>query len=219
MSDVMPDSADAAPRRWSAPPREGGDTAGRSRTVAILKLLLPGLSALLIMTLIIWPQVTERQNGSAIDFATVDSTSSSSTMTNARFVGGDSQNVNVTADTVVQDSDFPSIVHMTNIAGDTTTEDGVWMHLSALKGLFDQETNRLSLNGQVALFSDQGNELHSENAVIDLARTEVTGSGVVRGHGPYGRFTANGFEIRDAGNTLILSGGVHLVIETGGTAK
>ncbi len=212
-------AASAEPRRWNVRPRESVDSLRSNRFITWMKYALFGLSAALLATLVVWPQVTERRDGTAIDFATVEGTTPDSTMSNARFVGGEAQNINVTAEQVVQDADFPTIVHLTGIAGDTTTADGVWMHLSANKGLFDRETNRLSLNGNVELFSDEGNQLNSDNAVIDLARNEVVGSGPVSGHGPYGRFTANGFEIREAGNTLLLSGGVQLVIETKGTGN
>jgi lipopolysaccharide export system protein LptC len=182
-----------------------------------MKYILFAMSAGLILTLIVWPQVTQRQNGEAIDFAEVANTSSTSTMTKARFVDGGERGLNVTADEVVQDDAFPEIVHLTRIEGDTTTNDGVWMHLSADGGRFDREASKLSLKGQVALFTDRGNEIHADHAVVDLERGEITGGGPVTGHGPYGRFRADAFEVREEGNLLLLSGGVRLVIETGET--
>jgi len=211
-----------AGRRWNVQPRQdlaGGAATRRSRGVVAAKYLLFALSAFLILTIIIWPQVSERQNGQALDFAEVAKTTPSSTMTNARFVSGGEKSVNVTASQVVQDAEFPSIVHLTEIAGDTTTKDGTWMHLSADKGLYDRETERLSLNGHVSLFTDEGNEIHSANAVINLARGEIDGGGPVMGHGPYGRFQATRFVIRDKGNTLLLTGDVRLVIEPSGVSR
>jgi len=209
-------------RRWNVRPRQQAAGAGstqRSRHVFLLKYLLFALSAVMVATLIIWPQFTERTDGKALDFADIARTSQSSTMTNARFVSGGDRTVNVTANKVVQDAEFPSIVHLTGIAGDTTTNSGTWVHLSALKGLFDRDTQRLTLNGDVALFTDEGNEIHSQHAVINLDRGEIDGGGPVSGHGPYGRFEATQFRIRDNGNTLLLSGSVRLVIETSGGAR
>lgn len=206
-------------RRWNVRPRHQSAAPGatqRSRHVVLLKYLLFTLSAAMIATLIIWPQFTERTDGKALDFADISRTSQSSTMTNARFVSGGDRSVNVTANRVVQDAEFPSIVHLTEVAGDTTTDGGTWVHLSANKGLYDRDTQRLSLNGDVALFTDEGNEIHSQHAVINLDRGEIDGGGPVSGHGPYGRFRANRFLIRDEGNTLLLSGSVKLTIETSG---
>jgi lipopolysaccharide export system protein LptC len=219
MSSIGHESDRPVDRRWNVAPRQeiaGRNATRRSTRVVLLKYLLFTLSAAMVLTIIIWPQFTERQNGQALDFSDVAKTTPSSTMSNARFVSGGESSVNITAGQVVQDAEFPSIVHMTEIAGDTTTKDGVWVHLSANKGLFDRETERLTLNGDVSLFTDEGNELHSANAVINLAGGEIDGGGPVTGHGPYGRFKATRFVIRDKGNTLLLSGDVRLVIEPSG---
>lgn len=222
MSSIDNHEHGGSDRRWNVAPRQ--DFAGRSATrrstrVVLMKYLLFTLSAIMVLTIIIWPQFSERQDGQALDFADVAKTTPSSTMSNARFVSGGESSVNITAGQVVQDAEFPSIVHLTEIAGDTTTKDGVWVHLSANKGLFDRETERLTLNGDVSLFTDEGNELHSSNAVINLARGEIDGGGPVTGHGPYGRFHATNFVIRDKGNTLLLTGDVRLVIETSGATQ
>lgn len=210
----------AAPRRrWNPRPREqmlAANSARRSRRVALLKYLLIGVSLALVATLVLWPQFTERTNGLPIDFSTVDLSAPTSTMTNARFVSGGERSVNVTADKVVQDPDVPTLVHLSALQGDTTTSNGVWMHMSADSGLFDRETDRLALNGDVSLYTDQGNEIHSEQAMIDMQHGEIRGAKPVQGHGPYGRFKADGFTILEEGNVLLLRGNVQLVIEPSG---
>lgn len=219
MSSVDQNGPPQADRRWNVAPRQ--EIAGRNATrqrrhVVLLKYLLFAASVMMVLTIIIWPQIAERQNGQAIDFSDVAKATPSSTMNQARFVSGGDSSINVTAGQVVQDADFPAIVHLTEIAGDTTTSDGVWVHLSANKGLFDRDTGRLTLNGDVALFTDEGNEIHASNAVINLDAGEIDGGGPVAGHGPYGRFEAARFVIRDKGNTLLLTGNVKLVIEPSG---
>jgi lipopolysaccharide export system protein LptC len=206
-------------RHWTAQPRQdqvGAPSARRSRRVALLKYLLIGVSLALVATIIIWPQFTERRNGLPIDFADVDVSSQSSTMTNARFVSGGERSVNVTADKVVQDPEVPTMVHLSALEGDTTTDGGVWMHMSARSGVFDRAADRLELTGDVSLYTDQGNEIHSPKATIDMGRGEVRGDDRVAGHGPYGHFRADSFEIREEGNVLLLRGNVQLVVEPSG---
>ena len=230
MSDTAldPEKRESAPteggdgprRRWSARPRSreamAVHSARRSRRVALFKYLLIGISLALVATLVIWPQFTERQNGLPIDFAEVDMSAPTSTMSNARFVSGGERSVNVTADKVVQDPSVPTLVHLATLEGDTTTDSGVWMHISAREGTFDRETDRLALAGDVSLYTDQGNEIHSERALIDMNLGEIEGDQPVSGHGPYGRFRADAFNIRDEGNVLLLRGNVQLVIEPNG---
>jgi lipopolysaccharide export system protein LptC len=205
-------------RRWNARPRSDRISTGEARRnplVNRIKFALLGLSALLVVALLAWPQFTERSGGLPIDFSEVDVGAPTSTMSNARFISGGAHTFNITADQVVQDAESPELVHLTNIAGDTTTEDGAWFSLSALNGNYDREAQRLILNGDVALFTDSGNELHSANATFELAEGRITGGDPVTGHGPFGRITANRFEVVENGETIRFRGDVTLVIETG----
>ncbi|WP_416898766.1 MAG: LPS export ABC transporter periplasmic protein LptC [Minwuia sp.] len=209
-------------RRFSIAPRHErtqGATARRRHHVTLMKYGLFGASLALVAAIVIWPQVTERRNGQAIDFAEVARSTPKSTMTNARFVGGANQNLNVTATQVVQDSDQPSLVHLTNPEGDTTTDDGIWLHLQADRGQFDRETSMMTLNGGVSLHSDRGEEMHSSTATFNLVKGEVEGGDPVHGHGPLGRFSADRFALRDNGRVLFLRGNVRLVIEPGGVSR
>ncbi|MEC9345079.1 MAG: LPS export ABC transporter periplasmic protein LptC [Pseudomonadota bacterium] len=207
-------------RRWSADPRTarvGQIQARRNPLVGFIKAALVGLSVLLLATLLLWPQFVERRNGLPLDFAEVDVSAPTSTMTRARFVSGGQPSLNVTADKVVQDADSPELVHMENLAGDTTLADGQWLHLSAATGAYDRVGETLELNGDVALFSDSGNELHSAVASFEFRSGRITGGGPVTGHGPFGRIKADSFEITDDGKTMNFTGNVRLVIEQGGT--
>ena len=207
-------------RRWHLGPRQQRPVATQARRrlhVTFMKYVLFGASLALVAAIVIWPQVAERQNGQAIDFAEVARTTPKSTMTNARFVGGEDQNLNVTADRVVQDANQSAIVHLTTPEGDTTTDGGTWLHLSAESGIYNRETAELELNGSVALFTDEGNEVHSATATFRLNQGEVDGGGPVTGHGPYGRFKSDTFSIREEGNVLFLRGNVRVIIEPGGT--
>ena len=213
-----PNDAAAAARRWNARPRSTRISTGEARRNPLVnrtKFGLLGISALLVVALLAWPQFTERSNGLPIDFADVDVGAPTSTMSNARFISGGAHTINITADNVVQDADAPELVHLTNISGDTTTEDGAWFSLSALNGNYDREAQRLVLNGEVALFTDSGNELHSSNATFELDQGRITGGNPVSGHGPYGRITADRFEVAGNGETIRFHGDVRLVVETG----
>lgn len=205
-------------RRWSADPRTarvGQNQARRNPLVGFIKAALVGLSVILLATLMLWPQFVERRNGLPLDFAEVDVSTPTSTMNRARFFSGGDPALNVTADRVVQDADAPELVHLENLAGDTTLADGTWLHLSAIAGTYDRVGETLELVGDVALFSDNGNELHSSVASFAFRTGRVAGGGPVTGHGPYGRIVADSFEISEDGKVLRFSGSVSLVIEQG----
>lgn len=214
-----PQAAAAEPeRRWNAQPKSQlistGD-ARRNPLVNRIKFGLIGVSVLLVIALLAWPQFAERRNGLPIDFADIDVSAPTSTMSQARFISGGAHTINITADQVVQDADAPDLVHLSNISGDTTMEDGAWLSLSAQNGNYDRETQRLILNGEVALFTDSGNEIHSSNATFELGEGRITGGDPVNGHGPFGRITARRFEVAGNGETIRFMGDVKLVIESG----
>jgi len=212
------ESAKDIGRRWNARPRSNRISTGEARRnplVNRMKFALLGFSALLVVALLAWPQFTQRSGDLPIDFADVDVGAPTSTMSNARFISGGAHAINITADQVVQDAESPELVHLTNISGDTTTDDGAWFSLSALNGNYDREAQRLVLNGNVALFTDSGNELHSSNATFELEQGRITGGDPVTGHGPFGRITADRFEVAGNGETIRFRGGVTLVVETG----
>lgn len=207
--------------RWSARPRTEVVSSGSTRRnplVGLLKFALVGLSILLIGILIIWAQVSERENGMPLDFADIKIGSQKSTMSNARFVSGGKHPLNIHATEVVQDATTPWLVHLKNPEGDTTLSDGGWMHLSALEGVFDREAQTLALKGDVSLYTDSANELHGGEAVFDLRTGRVTGGRPVTGHGPLGRIEAKSFEVVDNGNVVRFGGGVHLVVFPGARA-
>lgn len=213
-----PQAAAEPERRWNAQPKarliSTGD-ARRNPLVNRIKFGLIGVSALLVIALLAWPQFAERRNGLPIDFADIDVSAPTSTMSQARFISGGAHTINITADQVVQDADAPDLVHLSNISGDTTMEDGAWLSLSAQSGNYDREAQRLILNGEVALFTDSGNEIHSSNATFELGEGRITGGDPVSGHGPFGRITAQRFEVAGNGETIRFMGDVRLVIESG----
>ena len=76
----------------------------------------------------------------------------------------------------------------------------------------------LKLSGAIAIYSDSGYELHTDNAHVDLAKGIMRGDDAVTGHGPIGTLRADGFSVDRNTKQVRLMGHVKMQIYTKGGA-
>jgi lipopolysaccharide export system protein LptC len=86
------------------------------------------------------------------------------------------------------------------------------MNASAMQGFVDMEKSALTLMGGIAVFSDDGYELHTERANVDLKKGIFHGPGEVTGQGPLGTLRADTFELDRVTKRITLRGHVHMTI-------
>ncbi len=192
----------------AAPPRLSGRNS-YSIFVGFMKVLLPALAVALILLVVIWPQLG-RDDGrfrirvSDISLEQADSLS----MLNARFEGvdGHDQPFVLTADEATQTADDDNLVHLELPKGDMTLEDGTWLAMTAREGRYRRNIQVLELSGDVTLFHDQGFEMRTEAARIDLEAGTAGGSEPVEGQGPFGNLVSEGFRVFDRGERIVFTG-------------
>jgi lipopolysaccharide export system protein LptC len=192
----------------AAPPRLSGRNS-YSIFVGFMKVLLPALAVALILLVVIWPQLGRddsrfRIRVSDISLEQADSLS----MLNARFEGVDDhdQPFVLTADEATQTADDDDLVHLELPKGDMTLEDGTWLAMTAREGRYRRNTQVLELSGEVTLFHDQGFEMRTETARIDLEAGTARGSEPVEGQGPFGNLVSEGFRVLDRGERIVFTG-------------
>jgi lipopolysaccharide export system protein LptC len=180
-----------------------------SRTVSLLRMILPGVALFLIGTVIIWSQWGHIEGVFKIGLALIDPDEAKTLrMVNPRFAGTrrDSRPYLVTADEAVRASREADIVNLSNPKGDITTKSGAWMALIAAKGVYNQKAETLDLDGGVDLFHDRGLHFVSKTAHIDLKSGVANGNDTVTGNGPSIDITGEGFKVLDDGKTIIFTG-------------
>ncbi len=205
------------PRTGRQPPR----LSGRNRYslfVSLTKVLLPALAAALILLVFAWPQFTFEDEGFRLGVSgiTLDQ-AENLTMINARFDGVDKQlqPFTITADMATQSKQDETLIDLELPKADMITEDGVWLALTARAGEYRRSVQVLDLVGSVSLFHDQGFELRSESARIDLGAGTAEGLEPVEGQGTFGTVDAEGFRVFDRGQTIFFTGKSRLVIYPG----
>ncbi len=187
-----------------------------TRFVGLMKIMLPAVAIALVGAVALWPQLQDiGEDGFSISFADVGRDAAGrQRLVNARYYGtdGDSQPYTITADLAEETAPGSSRVRLDAPKADITLNDGSWIMLGADEGLYSQGSGTLDLTGAVNLFHDAGYELHTTEATIHMAEGEAVGTAPVRGQGPFGELTAEGFRLTDTGRRVEFTGHARLLL-------
>ena len=85
-------------------------------------------------------------------------------------------------------------------------EDGHWLAGSGGSGLIDWDEETLRLEGEVGLWHQEGYEIHTTSAVLELDEGTASGDEPVIGVGPSGWFAGGGFRLIGNGRRISLLG-------------
>ena len=189
-----------------------------SHFVAFLKLLLPMIAAALMLIVVIWPEMTSRDEGFRIGVADI----SVEDAKNLRMVGPRYMNIDtegqpyvLSADETTQASGDDQLLQLTRPKADITLKDGTWIALNAEFGDYYRKDKLLDLYGAVNLYQDDGYEFHTTRAHFDLNTGGASGQEAVQGQGPFGTVESEGFRILDSGNAILFTGRSRMVIFSG----
>lgn len=202
---------------YQPPPfsHQASETRRYSRFIRMMKLLLPAGAAALLGLVVTWPQIQSVPARFTMGFANISSsTGEEPRMINARFTGVDSKGrpYSLTAENASQVGDSSEIIALERPQADLTLANGSWAVLSALDGIYSENTQILGLRKSVNLYHDSGYEFHTSSADIDLSSGIATGGTPVAGQGPFGQISSQGFMILDRGSRIIFTGKTKLVI-------
>ena len=187
--------------------------------VPYLRFGFPVLSAIAVAVGLIWPLVFGEGAFRLSSVPVADPDASYLRMQNPRFTGSDGRDrvFNVTAESAVQKEARIPVLDLAQPKGDLTSPQGSWMSLSADLGHYDQSKQTLDLDGKVELFRDDGYQVATERAAIDLRAGVATGDAPVAGQGPAGFVNSEGFRIAERGRIIEFTGKARLILYDSGT--
>ncbi len=186
-----------------------------SMFVGTMKMLLPAMAAALILLIVAWPQLTGEKEKFRLGAAKLGPDHLENlSMLNARFDGIDEKDrpYSLTADVATQSRDSENLIELELPKADVSMADGTWLALTARAGEFDREARLLYLFGDVSLFHDEGFEMQTSAARIDLANSTAEGDEPVEGQGAAGSIQAEGFRVLDRGQRILFTGRSHLTL-------
>lgn len=184
------------------------------KMISLSKLLIAVVACLLLAVVIILPLMEGDDSAIRIAFNQVPETSDTEKprMINPRFesVDGDNQPFTITADEAVQvDNDTVKLIKM---KADIAMNDGAWISMESKQGVLQLPKKRLYLKGDIHILSNEGNEVNTQEAYLDMASGTAVGRMQVNGQGPMGRLKSDSFRISEMGKTLTFVGNVRLVL-------
>jgi len=190
-----------------------------SRFAGAMKFVLPAFAAILIALVVAWPQLRSGGNHFRMGYSATTPEDVTPRMVNARFTGvdGAERPFTVTSVMATRTSAKSPTVDLDAPKADVTLGDGSWVALSSTSGTYNETTHDLELRDKVSLFHDSGYEFHTAIAHINMGDGTAYGDAPVKGQGPFGLLTSDGFRVRDNGKTVIFTGTAKLIIFPGAT--
>ena len=180
-----------------------------SRFVRVMKITLPSLAVVLLALVVVWPRLSFDDASFRLGFASLSPESVKTlSMINARYFGID-QNAHpytVTSDNATQRDTEPDIIDLQVPKADFTSKSGANVFVEADRGYYHQKDQLLDLAGHVSLYHENGTELHTEEAHVDLKTNDAHGEVPVHGQGVEGLLEGEGFVMTDKGADILVTG-------------
>ena len=205
-----------APMDWAARARTtAADSQRYTRFVNIMKRALLLAALALLGAVVAYSMQPRRQDRVTMTFQKLGIVNNDLAMIKPHLSGRDTSGnpYVVTAETAIQDEKNTRRAQLINVDADLTQlKQGSWLSLSAPRGLLDDTAHTLVLQGPISVFSDDGNEIHTMAANIDLKNGIVRGSRMIVGQGPMGTMRADRFWLNRDKHLVFLNGNVHMTI-------
>jgi lipopolysaccharide export system protein LptC len=182
---------------------------GYTRLVRTLRIALPVTALLMMGGVFLWPHFDPMQ--AALKHAAADAPE----MNHSHFAGVDKKNrpFTVTADKAVQKSADNNDVDLTNPLAEVTMKSGTWVAVQADQGQYREDPGRIDLEGDVHMYHDQGYEMTTSAASLDLDEGIAWGTQPTEVHGPRADINAQGFKMLQDENEIIFTGPSRLVLK------
>lgn len=191
------------------------DVKAYTQFVLVMKILLPLSTIFIFFIVIIYPLVNKSNKESPSIFVeNIDLNSDKLSLVNARYFGVDrnGQQFSITASKATERKDVNDSIILNTPQADMTLKDGNWLMIGASYGEFLRNQSLLDLKGDVSLFQDQGYEMHTENATLNIENGSGDGDRTINVQGSFGLLTAEGFKFRDKGEVFFFKGPAKLIL-------
>ncbi len=181
-----------------------------SAFVGVMRYALPFVAVLLLGLVVVWPLVSGREDGFRVTYSSTQVQDDGSLkMLNANYIGtdGQGQRYTIQAEEAIPSAGDGNVIALKNLWADVAGKI-----VKAHEGLYNRGPETLDLAGDVTMHSDQGNELHTESAHVDIDAGTAEGDQPVSGQGPAGLIEGTGFLIAGRGESIQILGPVKMTV-------
>ena len=188
--------------------------ARHTRKVAMAKLALPAVAAVLIITLIVFPGLKDDIKDFGLDFNIGKGEFEQLNIKNTTVYVTDKKNRvnNFVAKQVQETKTGSKIYNLISPEGMMPLDNEEWINIKSPNGHFDQNTSLLILRNTVEIFYSKGMNISTKEAYFDFNSSHGYSSHPITGDGFIGTIKAQGFEYDGKNNTLSFTGKTHILI-------
>ncbi len=197
--------------------RRAAPGGSRDKVVKGLRVVLPMSIGVLAAFLVMAPLTASGDVSFVLDKNKVEVARERLRIRSARYRGQDARGRAFTLDagSAVQRSSAEPVVELNALAARLQLPEGL-ATLRADQGRYDMAAEQVRIDGPVAFRAADGYRLDTSDAVADLARRRLTGTGAVTGSTPQGRFSADTMRADLASRVVRLEGHARLRIDRQG---
>jgi lipopolysaccharide export system protein LptC len=207
----------------AAPPVRSRLGADRySRSVVLLKRVLPAIGAILLLLVAIWPRLAPLLESVRLAVSAIDLREARELkMINPRYAGTDRLNrpYVVTAAVGRQVPNRSDLMSLEKPRAVMIVHSGASVTLTAATGIYQSQVQLLDLFDNVTLTHQNGTRFVTQRAHANLASSTAEGHDPIEGHGPSGDIWGQGFSVLDKGDTIIFTGRSHAILKSTKPAK
>lgn len=180
----------------------GAKAQAYSRSVGRLRWILPALVFAGLAALFFWPKLNEPFSTTAPPVVP------GLVVEGLHLTGRDSkdQPYELTAARVIQEGALSSIVDLEGPRGSITLQDGSWIFGGALRGRYDQKTEKVWFGEAVEFFHDAGGHIVAHDLFIDIKKSVAWSEKSVVFQSDFGEITGSGLRILEAGKIIVFAG-------------
>jgi lipopolysaccharide export system protein LptC len=205
----------ATAERWTNQVRSSAVDALRyTRFVTLMRRMLPLAAAGILGVVIAYALLPGRSDRVSLSYQKTGTIEGDLSMNKPRLTGTDAHGnpFVITADEAIQEGRNAHRATLMKVDARLTFNTDRWATAKAGKGYIDLDAKRLHLSDGIAMFTDNGYRLHTDNAFADLDKNTIEGKTQVTGWGPLGSVSADTFFVDRDNRKLTLQGNVHTTL-------
>lgn len=185
-----------------------------SQFVRMMRIVLPLAAVGLIAIVVIYSIVNKPKIHFATTFKSQEETAGYVAMTAPRFTGLDVEGryYVITADEAVRPAGQVDRIELSSVHAEVKENGEARLTLNADKGTVDADAGHLTFGPAVWVDLQDGFILETNHAFADMNSGAITGDTPISGKSPFGTFSADGFKVMRASQSVRLVGRVRLTI-------
>jgi lipopolysaccharide export system protein LptC len=187
---------------------------GYSRFIRSMRIILPLIAVGMTVVILTWEQAGRHVEPIKKEELVPESASAQNELLKPVYKSVDAQQrpYTVTADVATQDRNNPDLVNLQQPKAELQLEEGKTVSADAVQGLYQQNAQKLNLEGDVHLKNSEGYTLSTEELRVDIATQKAFSGRDVRVEGPAGTIDAKGLEGDGVAGTLVFIGPAKVVL-------